>query len=55
MGLNILNTCQEVVSQSKDVKIVTSNIFKLAEKVYFSNFNITFLYIFYMLLCKRLG
>lgn len=34
MVLQVLNTCQEVVSQSKDVKIVASNIPKLAEKVF---------------------
>lgn len=33
MGLNVLKTCQEVVSQSKDVKIVPSKISKLAEEV----------------------
>lgn len=34
MGLHVLNTCQEVVNQSKDVKIVSLNISKLAEKVF---------------------
>jgi len=33
MVLQILNTCHEVVSESKDVKIVSSNIPILAEKV----------------------
>lgn len=33
MVLQILNTCQHVVNQSKDVKIISSNIPKLAEKV----------------------
>lgn len=34
MGLQILKTCMKVMSQSKDVKIDSSNIPKLAEKVY---------------------
>jgi hypothetical protein len=33
MVLQVLNTCQQVVRQSKDVKIVSSNVPKLAEKV----------------------
>jgi len=37
MVLQILHTCKEVVSQSKDVKIDSSNIPKLAEKVIFNN------------------
>lgn len=36
MGLQILNTCKEVMSQSKDVKIISSNVPKLAEKVFYS-------------------
>lgn len=34
MVLQVLNTCQEVVSQSKDVKIVSSNIPELAKQVF---------------------
>lgn len=33
MVLQVLNTCQEVVNQSNDVKIISSNIPKLAAKV----------------------
>lgn len=36
MGLQILSTCKEVMSQSKDVKIISSNIPKLAEKVFYN-------------------
>jgi len=38
MVLQVLNTCMEVVSQSKDVKIVSSNIPKLAEKVIYNSY-----------------
>jgi len=34
MVLQILSTCQKVVSQSKDVQIISSNIPKLALKVF---------------------
>lgn len=37
MVIQVLNSCKEVVSQSKDVKIVFSNIPKLAEKVIYNN------------------
>lgn len=40
MVLQILSTCQKVVNESKDVQIISSNIPKLALKV----FNCTYIY-----------
>lgn len=36
MVLKVLDTCQEVMNKSQDVQIVSSNITKLAEKVFFN-------------------